>query len=175
MAAVSFGSCLGPCLEHTGHGVHALIKLLYFKGNTASLAMCIPPTLLYLLKGQLLGLAPEQGHQLSDCQGRCQHLWVGTWKTVRKAEALEGEPRRLPTCLNLTRAYSMIITPRFPIVQATGLIPLEQPSYQCKRVGSQGSCWVQLTGCCSLFLFSSRWCQCWAEERPQSAGSCLPY
>lgn len=69
MAPVSFGSCLGPCLEHTGHGVHALIKLLYFKGNTASLAMCIPPNLLYLLKDQLLGLAPEKGHPLSDCRG----------------------------------------------------------------------------------------------------------
>ena len=69
MAPVSFSSCLGPCLEHTGHDVYTLIKLLYFKGNTASLVTCIPPNLLYLLKGQLLGLAPEQGHQLSDCQG----------------------------------------------------------------------------------------------------------
>ena len=28
----------------------------------------------------------------------------------------------------------MIITPRFPIVQAIGLIPLEQPSHQCKEL-----------------------------------------
>lgn len=31
------------------------------------------PSLLYLQKGQLLGLTPELGHQLPDCQGMPVH------------------------------------------------------------------------------------------------------
>lgn len=39
----SFGSCLGYCLEHTGHAITTLAKLLYFKGNVAFLAICHRP------------------------------------------------------------------------------------------------------------------------------------
>lgn len=56
----------------------ALTMLLYFKGNPATLAISYPTwalwwslflcsNLLYLLKGQLLGLVPGLG--LPDCQG----------------------------------------------------------------------------------------------------------
>ena len=36
----SFGSCLGHCLKYVGHAVIALTKSLYFKCNSASLAIC---------------------------------------------------------------------------------------------------------------------------------------
>lgn len=42
MAPDAFGHCCGYCLEHTGSAVTALTKLLYFKGNLASLALCLP-------------------------------------------------------------------------------------------------------------------------------------
>ena len=73
MAPDSFGSCLGCCLEHTGHAITALTESLYFKGSPASLAICHPPGHFsvpssYAPKGQLLGLISGLGHQLPDCQ-----------------------------------------------------------------------------------------------------------
>lgn len=80
MAPESSGSCLGHCLEFRGYAVTALTKSLYFEGNLASLAIYPPPwvllwhffdapNLLYVLKGQLLGLIPKLGRQLPDCLG----------------------------------------------------------------------------------------------------------
>lgn len=77
---ISFGSCFGYCLEHRRHAVTELTKSLYFEDNPASLAISHPPwalycplflssSLLYLLKGPLLGLIPDLRHQLPDCQG----------------------------------------------------------------------------------------------------------
>ena len=78
MALAFLGSCLGHCLEHTGHAFTALTKSLYFKGSPWLYA--IPPqhcggrsfrapNLLYLLKGQLLGFLPELWRQLHDGHG----------------------------------------------------------------------------------------------------------
>lgn len=67
MDSCSFGSCLGPCLEHTAA---ALTKSCCW-GVLATLAMCHPLntvvatlSMLYLLKGRLLRLVPGLGHQL---------------------------------------------------------------------------------------------------------------
>lgn len=72
MTPDSFGSCLGYCLECTGHGVPVLTQSLYLKGNPASVAksyplqalqwlLCLCPNLLYLLKIPLLGLSLSLG------------------------------------------------------------------------------------------------------------------
>ena len=78
MAPDYFGSCLGYFLRAHKTAVTVLDKLLYFKGNLASLALCRPTqtlwwapfffalNLLYLLKGQWLGLVPQLGHQLPN-------------------------------------------------------------------------------------------------------------
>ena len=73
--------CLAHCLERTGHVVTAIDQVTVFQGqfdilgnmpsypSIVAAAPFIHPNLLYLLKGQLLGLVSELEHQLPDCQG----------------------------------------------------------------------------------------------------------
>lgn len=123
-------------------------------------------------EGRLLGLIPDLGHQPPECQG-----WVRArmWKTMRTVSGFAGEHKGFHTHPDSIREHSWSSTPWLFIVQDIGLISLEQPSCQYKGLmarvyeGSPArSLWAQPTGCHGLFLFPSRWCQYWAEQRPQS-------
>ena len=57
----------------------------------------------------------------------------------------------------LHRAYSYIFTPQLPIVWAIGLITLEQPNCQCRRINDQGSWISSVQSLSRVQLFSIPW------------------
>ena len=97
-------------------------------------------------------------------------LWPRARKSVRVSFHTFWPPR----------IYSRSSVPWLPTVLATGLIPSKQPSYQCQGLGPglpsehHPDHSVQPMGCCSSFLFPSRWCHCWAN-RVQSMEDGLPH
>ena len=57
----------------------------------------------------------------------------------------------------LHRAYSYIFTPQLPIVRAIGLITLEQPNCQCRRIIAQGSWISSVQSLSRVQLFLTPW------------------
>ena len=57
----------------------------------------------------------------------------------------------------LHRAYSYIFTPQLPIVRAIGLITLEQPNCQCRRIIAQGSWISSVQSLSRVQLFATPW------------------
>lgn len=114
---------------------HCINQITVFQGLSGNLGNQPPhlgnaplytSTVLYLLKGQLLGLISELGHQFPDCRG-CQCL-------ISQDMENSKDPNVFPHSLipqGLIRGHLPLC---FPAVQATGLIPLEQPSCQCKTL-----------------------------------------
>lgn len=101
MAPDSFDSCLGHCLEYTGHAVSALTKSLYFKSNLESLAICHPTQafrwpLSPCTQSAVSAEGPVAGVP-TELPRRCQCLMSLEWEAVKVASALTGEPKCLST------------------------------------------------------------------------------
>lgn len=144
-----FGSCLGCCLEQTGSAVITLTKLLYFKSNLASLAIHQPTQVLrwplflvsiltYLLKRQLLGLIPELGRWLPDCQELPAPVSQGVENSEDCHRLLQANPMSFHYPAP-TRPYSRSSIPSAPHFPSCSVNPFRTAQLSEQRVNSEGS------------------------------------
>lgn len=168
MASDTCVNCLGHCLQHTRHAINTLTLWLHFKGKPASLATFHPTAT------SVASLSVQKKSAVLSTEGSFVrvHIWAQTWASWLPGvwvpcepglgrrwglpQALAGKLKCFSTYSKPTRAYSWSPGPQLPVVQAIGLIPLEQPNCQCEGLPSWAQeclpakpIWVQPIGCCS--------------------------
>lgn len=119
--------------------------------------------LLCLPKGQLLGLIPREGSSFLIASV----LRLKNWEVENSEDHLrlfQVNPNDFPCTVTLQGLIYSHLSLGFPWISS------EQLNCQCKRWMAMAHewspaklLWVHPIGCCSSFLFPSRWCQCCVE------------